>query len=597
MESEVASLRAELEAKDAEIQRLRRALSCEQALAGVIDAALNKDDVSRYSRQMLLPGFGVQGQKALKSASVLIVGAGGLGCPCAAYLAAAGVGKIGIVDFDVVEKSNLHRQILHSEAKVGLSKVDSLVIALRELNSQPEYVRHSAVLESSNALDIIGRYQVVVDASDNAATRYLVNDACVHLGLPLVSGSALRWEGQLTVYGYRGGPCYRCLFPQPPPTSTVTNCSEGGVIGMVPGVIGCMQALEVVKILTGHGDVCSGKLLLYDGADARWRQVALRGKLPNCDACADPSKAPAVRDYAAWCGIGPTNKVTTLATWYEKERGRRGSRLGRWVPDPSLVTVEPGLPATFYLPRPCVADVLRLQGILCLRTRGAVGLRARVPAEVSGRDAAGGSAWSTAPTGPPGLPCEQRGAVGLRARAPADVSSRDVAAGAEPTHQLVAWLTVRTTQASSRRSNEPRYEKERGRRGSRLGRWVPDPSLVTVEPGLPATFYLPRPCVADVLRLQGILCLRTRGAVGLRARVPAEVSGRDAAGGSAWSTAPTGPPGLPCEQRGAVGLRARAPADVSSRDVAAGAEPTHQLVAWLTVRTTQASSRRSNEPR
>lgn len=312
METEVASLRAELEAKDAEIQRLRRALSCEQALAGVIDAALNKDDVSRYSRQMLLPGFGVQGQKALKSASVLIVGAGGLGCPCAAYLAAAGVGKIGIVDFDVVEKSNLHRQILHSEAKVGLSKVDSLVIALRELNSQPEYVRHSAVLESSNALDIIGRYQVVVDASDNAATRYLVNDACVHLGLPLVSGSALRWEGQLTVYGYRGGPCYRCLFPQPPPTSTVTNCSEGGVIGMVPGVIGCMQALEVVKILTGHGDVCSGKLLLYDGADARWRQVALRGKLPNCDACADLSKAPAVRDYAAWCGIGPTNKCSGL---------------------------------------------------------------------------------------------------------------------------------------------------------------------------------------------------------------------------------------------------------------------------------------------
>ncbi|KAH8027953.1 hypothetical protein HPB51_011550 [Rhipicephalus microplus] len=295
-----------------------------------------------------------------------------------------------------------------------------------------------------------------------------------------------------------------------------------------------------------------------------------------------------------------TRKNKKRSTWrrrYEKERGRRGSRLGRWVPDPSLVTVEPGLPATFYLPRPCVADVLRLQGILCLRTRGAVGLRARVPAEVSGRDAAGGSAWSTAPTGPPGLPCEQRGAVGLRARAPADVSSRDVAAGAEPTHQLVAWLTVRTTQASSRRSNEPRYEKERGRRGSRLGRWVPDPSLVTVEPGLPATFYLPRPCVADVLRLQGILCLRTRGAVGLRARVPAEVSGRDAAGGSAWSTAPTGPPGLPCEQRGAVGLRARAPADVSSRDVAAGAEPTHQLVAWLTVRTTQASSRRSNEPR
>lgn len=312
MESEVASLRAQVEAKDAEIERLRRELSRQQALAGVIDAALNKDDVSRYSRQMLLPGFGVQGQKALKSASVLIVGAGGLGCPCAAYLAAAGVGRIGIVDFDAVEKSNLHRQILHSEARVGLSKVDSLVIALRELNSQPEYVLHSTVLDSSNALDIISRYEVVVDASDNAATRYLVNDACIHLGRPLVSGSALRWEGQLTVYGYRGGPCYRCLFPQPPPTTTVTNCSEGGVIGMVPGVIGCMQALEVVKILTGYGDVCSEKLLLYDGADARWRQVALRGKLADCDVCANPSKAPAIRDYAAWCGMGPTNKCSGL---------------------------------------------------------------------------------------------------------------------------------------------------------------------------------------------------------------------------------------------------------------------------------------------
>lgn len=312
-DSVIASLRAQVEAKDAEIERLRRALSREQALSSVIDAALNKDDVSRYSRQMLLPGFGVQGQKALKSASVLIVGAGGLGCPCAAYLAAAGVGRIGIVDFDAVEKSNLHRQILHSEAKVGMSKVDSLVLALRQLNSQPEYVQHSAVLDSSNALDIIGRYQVVVDASDNAATRYLVNDACVHLGRPLVSGSALRWEGQLTVYGYRGGPCYRCLFPQPPPTSTVTNCSEGGVIGMVPGIIGCMQALEVVKILTGYGDVCSGKLLLFDGTDARWRHVALRGKLPDCAVCANPSTAPAVQDYAAWCGTGPTNKCCGLS--------------------------------------------------------------------------------------------------------------------------------------------------------------------------------------------------------------------------------------------------------------------------------------------
>ncbi|KAL3172513.1 hypothetical protein MRX96_043224 [Rhipicephalus microplus] len=227
---------------------------------------------------------------------------------------------------------------------------------------------------------------------------------------------------------------------------------------------------------------------------------------------------------------------------YEKERGRRGSRLGRWVPDPSLVTVEPGLPATFYLPRPCVADVLRLQGILCLRTRGAVGLRARVPAEVSGRDAAGGSAWSTAPTGPPGPPCGQR----------------------EPAQDVATNL---------------------------------------VEPGLPATFYLPRPCVADVLRLQGILCLRTRGAVGLRARVPAEVSGRDAAGGSAWSTAPTGPPGPPCEQRGAVGLRARVPAEVSGLYVVGGGAYTLQVAASPTVRATRScratgmSSSRCVQPR
>ncbi|KAH7933345.1 hypothetical protein HPB49_011632 [Dermacentor silvarum] len=295
-DSEIASLRAQVEAKDAEIERLRRALSREQALSSVIDAALNKDDVSRYSRQMLLPGFGVQGQKALKSASVLIVGAGGLGCPCAAYLAAAGVGRIGIVDFDAVEKSNLHRQILHSEAKVGMSKVDSLVLALRQLNSQPEYVQHSAVLDSSNALDIIGRYQVVVDASDNAATRYLVNDACVHLGRPLVSGSALRWEGQLTVYGYRGGPCYRCLFPQPPPTSTVTNCSEGGVIGMGKYNTFAPGSFSYLMVPTQGGGM--------------W---LLRGKLPDCAVCANPSTAPAVQDYAAWCGTGPTNKCCGLS--------------------------------------------------------------------------------------------------------------------------------------------------------------------------------------------------------------------------------------------------------------------------------------------
>ncbi|KAK8787841.1 hypothetical protein V5799_022381 [Amblyomma americanum] len=301
-DSEVAALRAQVKAKDGEIQRLRQALSHQQALGGVIDAALSSDDVSRYSRQMLLPGFGVQGQKALKSASVLIVGAGGLGCPCAAYLAAAGVGRIGIIDFDAVETSNLHRQILHSEAKVGLSKVDSLVIALRQLNSQPEYVQHCAVLDSSNALDVIGRYRVVVDASDNAATRYLVNDACVRLGRPLVSGSALRWEGQLTVYGHGGGPCYRCLFPQPPPTTTVTNCSEGAwnFLYFLPSS-GC----HWLHASTGSGE---NPDWLW-----RWRQVALRGKLPDCPVCSNPSAEATLQDYAAWCGMGPANKCCGIS--------------------------------------------------------------------------------------------------------------------------------------------------------------------------------------------------------------------------------------------------------------------------------------------
>ncbi|CAN7995366.1 unnamed protein product [Ixodes hexagonus] len=283
-------------------------------------SGLTKEDIARYSRQMILPGFGVAGQKALKGASVLIVGAGGLGCPCAAYLAAAGVGKIGLLDYDLVESSNLHRQILHSEAKLGMAKVDSLALALRQLNSQPEYVRHNDVLDSGNAVQILRGYQVVVDASDNVATRYLVSDACVRLGIPLVSGSALRWEGQLCVYNFDGGPCYRCLFPQPPPRATVDNCSDGGVLGMVPGIIGSLQALEVVKILTGCGDVCSGHLLLFDGSAGSVRRVVLRGRSFNCEACRDPSSAPLHTDYAAWCGSGPTDKACRISVLPQEQR-------------------------------------------------------------------------------------------------------------------------------------------------------------------------------------------------------------------------------------------------------------------------------------
>ncbi|KAG0426325.1 hypothetical protein HPB47_026564 [Ixodes persulcatus] len=313
-----AELLAEIRSKDEEIRRLKSQLAQNKGTGQA--GGLTKEDVARYSRQMILPGFGVAGQKALKSASVLIVGAGGLGCPCAAYLAAAGVGRIGLLDYDVVESSNLHRQILHSEAKLGMAKVDSLAVALRQLNSQPEYVRHNSVLDSSNALQILRGYQVVVDASDNVATRYLVSDACVRLGIPLVSGSALRWEGQLCVYNFNGGPCYRCLFPQPPPRTTVDNCSDGGVLGMVPGIIGSLQALEVVKILTGCGDVCSGRLLLLDGSAGVVRRVALRGRSANCEACRKPSSAPLQTDYAAWCGSGPTDKACSISVLPQEQR-------------------------------------------------------------------------------------------------------------------------------------------------------------------------------------------------------------------------------------------------------------------------------------
>lgn len=313
-----AELMAEIQSKDEEILRLKNELAQNKATGHA--GGLTKEDVERYSRQMILPGFGVAGQKALKAAAVLIVGAGGLGCPCAAYLAAAGVGKIGLLDYDVVERSNLHRQILHSEVKLGMAKVDSLSIALKQLNSQPQYVRHNSVLDSGNALKIFRGYQVVVDASDNVATRYLVSDACVSLGIPLVSGSALRWEGQLCVYNFNGGPCYRCLFPQPPPRTAVDNCSDGGVLGMVPGIIGSLQALEAVKILTGCGEVCSGRLLLLDGSAGIVRRVKLRGKSPNCEACRNPSSALLQTDYAAWCGSGPTDKACSISVLPQEQR-------------------------------------------------------------------------------------------------------------------------------------------------------------------------------------------------------------------------------------------------------------------------------------
>jgi len=277
---------------------------------------LSNDEIMRYSRQLLLPEFGVKAQIKLskKTKGVLVVGAGGLGCPAIQFMAAAGLSPIGVVDYDTVDLSNLHRQILHTEQKKGMTKVDSVAIAVKQLNSHVKIVPYYDSLDSTNALEIIKNYDVVLDASDNVATRYLLNDACVLAGKPLVSGSALRFEGQLTVYNYQGGPTYRCLFPEPPPPETVTNCSDGGVVGVVPGIIGSLQAQEAMKIIGEFGQVLSGKLLLYDGLSCRFTSVKLRPRTEKADLIEK------LIDYEQFCGAKATDKDTSDLTILEKNQ-------------------------------------------------------------------------------------------------------------------------------------------------------------------------------------------------------------------------------------------------------------------------------------
>ncbi|BFZ12296.1 hypothetical protein BsWGS_15335 [Bradybaena similaris] len=282
--------------------------------------SLSNADISRYSRQLILPEFGVAGQVKLKSSSVLIVGAGGLGCPSAVYLAAAGVGKLGVVDYDEVELSNLHRQILHTVDRVGVSKSLSVTQSCFRLNPSVEYIPYQLQLNSTNALDIIRSYDVVIDATDNVATRYLLNDACVLANKPLVSGSALRFEGQLTTYNHNDGPCYRCLFPQPPPPETVTNCSEGGVLGVVPGIIGSLQALEAIKIASGMEPSFCQRLLIFDGLDGTFRNVKLRSRSKSCSACGEKPTILKLIDYEQFCGAGATDKNPDLHVLSDSSR-------------------------------------------------------------------------------------------------------------------------------------------------------------------------------------------------------------------------------------------------------------------------------------
>ncbi len=265
---------------------------------------LSAAELRRYGRHLLLPELGLEGQQRLKASSVLVVGAGGLGSPAAIYLATAGVGRIGLVDFDTVDATNLHRQILHGTSDVGRSKLASARDHLLELNPEIAIETHEARLTRSNALDLLGRYDVVLDGTDNFATRYLVNDACAFLARPNVHGSVFRFEGQVSVFDARRGPCYRCLYPDPPPPGLVPSCAEGGVLGVLPGVIGVLQAIEAIKLLVNLGDPLIGRLLVFDALGMSFRELRLR-KDPACPLCGTHPTLTGLIDYDSWCAGPP----------------------------------------------------------------------------------------------------------------------------------------------------------------------------------------------------------------------------------------------------------------------------------------------------
>jgi len=268
-------------------------------------SAFTEDQVLRYSRHIILPRIGAAGQRKLLDAKVLCVGAGGLGSPAAMYLAAAGVGTLGIVDFDRVDVTNLQRQLLHDTADVGRPKVDSAAERLHDLNPEVEVVKHNLVLSSDNAFEVLRNYDVVVDGSDNFPVRYLVNDATQMLGKPLVYGSIFQFDGQASVFlPGRETPCYRCLFPEPPPPGTVPSCAEGGVFGVLPGIIGSIQAVEAIKLVTGIGDPLVGRLLLFDALEMDFTTVKLRWD-PNCPVCGEHPTVTELIDYDAFCGLRP----------------------------------------------------------------------------------------------------------------------------------------------------------------------------------------------------------------------------------------------------------------------------------------------------
>ena len=266
--------------------------------------SLTPQEIQRYSRHLIMPEVGMDGQLKLKNAKVLCIGTGGLGAPLGVYLAAAGVGRIGLVDFDVVDNSNLQRQILFGTKDVGRPKIAAAADRLRDLNPAIQIDTYETRLTSENALDLFKDYDIIVDGTDNFPTRYLVNDACVLLGKPNVYGSIFRFEGQATIFAYPGGPCYRCLYPEPPPPGLVPSCAEGGVLGVLPGIVGSIQAAETLKLILQAGDSLVGRLLLFDALAMKFRELKLR-KNPECPACGDPQHRTITKliDYEEFCGI------------------------------------------------------------------------------------------------------------------------------------------------------------------------------------------------------------------------------------------------------------------------------------------------------
>ncbi|HYU33732.1 MAG TPA: molybdopterin-synthase adenylyltransferase MoeB [Thermoanaerobaculia bacterium] len=291
---------------------------------------LTPAEIRHYSRHLIMPEVGSAGQRRLKAARVLTIGAGGLGSPLGLYLAAAGVGTLGVVDFDVVDETNLHRQVLYGRSSVGRPKIQAAVERLRDVNPHIRIVPHEMRLDSSNALELFRDYDIIVDGTDNFPTRYLVNDACVLSGKPNVYGSIFRFEGQVSIFWGARGPCYRCLFPEPPPPGLVPSCAEGGVLGVLPGIIGTLQANEVIKLIVGVGDPLIGRLVLFDALKMRFRELKLK-KDPACPICSENPTQRELIDYEQFCGVGPEPETVEMDSEMTvsdlKERLERGETL------------------------------------------------------------------------------------------------------------------------------------------------------------------------------------------------------------------------------------------------------------------------------